>query len=177
MKKSIISIIIVAAALVGCAKEVAPNAVPENEGQKLVITATLGEPQTRLAYEENADKGYTATFAGNERIQLSFVGADNAVLGTKVLGIDSYSVSDDKRTARFQTTDVVIPEGASKIDAYLDFSASKVTFADGKAMLIISFLDLRMYLMSRLMRMESLLQRLSSDTKRPCSGSSLRSLM
>ena len=133
MKKSIISIIIVAAALVGCAKEVAPNAVPENEGQKLVITATLGEPQTRLAYEENADKGYTATFAGNERIQLSFVGADNAVLGTKVLGIDSYSVSDDKRTARFQTTDVVIPEGASKIDAYLDFSASKVTFADGKA--------------------------------------------
>ena len=133
MKNKIFPIIIFAAALIGCAKEVTPDVKPEKEGQKLVITATLGEPQTRLSYEENADKGYTATFAGNECIQLSFLGADNTVLGSKVLNIDSFSVSDDKKTARFQTTDVVIPADATKIDAYLDFNGSKVTFEGGKA--------------------------------------------
>lgn len=132
MKKKIFALIALAAAFVGCSKEASETPSPAVEGQKFVITASVGDPATRLGYVENDQKGFTAKFTSSEKISLYFLKADNSVALSRVLNIDGYSISDDGRTAKFETTDLVIPTDAVKLAAYL-YSGSGSAYSDEKA--------------------------------------------
>lgn len=132
MKKKIFALIAFAAAFVGCSKEASETPSPALEGQKFVITASVGDPVTRLGYVENGQKGFTAKFTSSEKISLYFLKADNSVALSRVLSINGYSISDDGRTAKFETTDLTIPTDAVKLAAYL-YSGTGSTYTDEKA--------------------------------------------
>ena len=132
MKKKIFALIALAAAFVGCSKEASETPSPAAEGQKFVITASVGDPATRLGYVENDQNGFTAKFTSSEKISLYFLKADNSVALSRVISIDGYSISDDGRTAKFETTGLVIPTDAVKLAAYL-YSGSGSTYSDEKA--------------------------------------------
>lgn len=132
MKKNIFALIALAVAFVGCSKEASETPSPAAEGQKFVITASVGDPATRLGYVENDQNGFTAKFTSSEKISLYFLKADNSVALSRVLNIDGYSISDDGRTAKFETTDLVIPTDAVKLAAYL-YSGSGSTYTEEKA--------------------------------------------
>lgn len=132
MKKNIFALIALAVAFVGCSKEASETPSPVAEGQKFVITASVGDPATRLGYVENDQNGFTAKFTSSEKISLYFLKADNSVALSRVLNIDGYSISDDGRTAKFETTDLVIPTDAVKLAAYL-YSGSGSTYTEEKA--------------------------------------------
>lgn len=132
MKKKIFALIAFAAAFVGCSKEASETPSPALEGQKFVITASVGDPVTRLGYTENDKNGFTAKFTSSEKISLYFLKADNSVALSRVLSIDGYSISDDGRTAKFETTDLTIPTDAVKLAAYL-YSGTGSTYTDEKA--------------------------------------------
>lgn len=132
MKKNIFALIALAVAFVGCSKEASETPSPAAEGQKFVITASVGDPATRLGYVENDQNGFTAKFTSSEKISLYFLKADNSVALSRVLNIDGYSISDDGRTAKFETTDLVIPTDAVKLAAYL-YSGTGSTYTDEKA--------------------------------------------
>lgn len=132
MKKNIFALIALAVAFVGCSKEASETPSPAAEGQKFVITASVGDPATRLGYVENDQNGFTAKFTSSEKISLYFLKADNSVALSRVLNIDGYSISDDGRTAKFETTDFVIPADAVKLAAYL-YSGSGSTYSEEKA--------------------------------------------
>lgn len=132
MKKKIFALIALAAAFVGCSKEASETPSPATEGQKFVITASVGDPVTRLGYTENDQNGFTAKFTSSEKISLYFLKADNSVALSRVLSINGYSISDDGRTAKFETTDLTIPTDAVKLAAYL-YSGTGSTYTDEKA--------------------------------------------
>lgn len=132
MKKKIFALITFAAAFVGCSKEASETPSPALEGQKFVITASVGDPVTRLGYTENDQNGFTAKFTSSEKISLYFLKADNSVALSRVLSINGYSISDDGRTAKFETTDLTIPTDAVKLAAYL-YSGTGSTYTDEKA--------------------------------------------
>lgn len=132
MKKKIFALIAFAAAFVGCSKEASETPSPALEGQKFVITASVGDPVTRLGYTENDQNGFTAKFTSSEKISLYFLKADNSVALSRVLSINGYSISDDGRTAKFETTDLTIPTDAVKLAAYL-YSGSGSTYSEEKA--------------------------------------------
>ena len=132
MKKKIFALIAFAAAFVGCSKETSETPSPALEGQKFVITASVGDPVTRLGYTENDQNGFTAKFTSSEKISLYFLKADNSVALSRVLSINGYSISDDGRTAKFETTDLTIPTDAVKLAAYL-YSGTGSTYTDEKA--------------------------------------------
>ncbi len=132
MKKNIFALIALAVAFVGCSKEASETPSPAAEGQKFVITASVGDPATRLGYVENDQNGFTAKFTSSEKISLYFLKADNSVALSRVLNIDGYSISDDGRTAKFETTDLTIPTDAVKLAAYL-YSGTGSTYTDEKA--------------------------------------------
>lgn len=132
MKKKIFALIAFAAAFVGCSKEASETPSPALEGQKFVITASVGDPVTRLGYTENDQNGFTAKFTSSEKISLYFLKADNSVALSRVLSINGYSISDDGRTAKFETTDLTIPTDAVKLVAYL-YSGTGSTYTDEKA--------------------------------------------
>lgn len=132
MKKKIFALIAFAAAFVGCSKEASETPSPALEGQKFVITASVGDPMTRLGYTENDQNGFTAKFTSSEKISLYFLKADNSVALSRVLSINGYSISDDGRTAKFETTDLTIPTDAVKLAAYL-YSGTGSTYTDEKA--------------------------------------------
>lgn len=132
MKKKIFALIAFAAAFVGCSKEASETPSPALEGQKFVITASVGDPVTRLGYTENDQNGFTAKFTSSEKISLYFLKADNSVALSRVLSVDGYSISDDGRTAKFETTDLTIPTDAVKLAAYL-YSGTGSTYTDEKA--------------------------------------------
>lgn len=132
MKKNIFALIALAVAFVGCSKEASETPSPAAEGQKFVITASVGDPATRLGYVENDQNGFTAKFTSSEKISLYFLKADNSVALSRVLSIDGYSISDDGRTAKFEITDLTIPTDAVKLAAYL-YSGTGSTYTDEKA--------------------------------------------
>lgn len=132
MKKNIFALIALAVAFVGCSKEASETPSPAAEGQKFVITASVGDPATRLGYVENDQNGFTAKFTSSEKISLYFLKADNSVALSRVLSINGYSISDDGRTAKFETTDLTIPTDAVKLAAYL-YSGTGSTYTDEKA--------------------------------------------
>lgn len=132
MKKNIFALIALAVAFVGCSKEASETPSPALEGQKFVITASVGDPMTRLGYTENDQNGFTAKFTSSEKISLYFLKADNSVALSRVLSINGYSISDDGRTAKFETTDLTIPTDAVKLAAYL-YSGTGSTYTDEKA--------------------------------------------
>ncbi len=132
MKKNIFALIALAVAFVGCSKEASETPSPAAEGQKFVITASVGDPATRLGYVENDQNGFTAKLTSSEKISLFFLKSDNSVALSRVLSIDSYSISDDGRTGKFETTDFVIPADAVKLAAYL-YSGSGSTYSEEKA--------------------------------------------
>ena len=70
MKKNIFALIALAVAFVGCSKEASETPSPAAEGQKFVITASVGDPATRLGYVENDQNGFTAKCTSSEEISL-----------------------------------------------------------------------------------------------------------
>lgn len=132
MYKKILTIFALAASLLACNKVENEVVAPENGAKTLTITATLGDPATRLSYSEATDGSYKARFNENDVVWAYFAKADNSVAGpvTK-LAIDPKSISFDGKTACFRQPAVSIPEGASKIIAYLANTANTTNFDGG----------------------------------------------
>lgn len=132
MYKKILTIFALAASLLACNKVENEVVAPENGAKTLTITATIGDPDTRLSYSEATDGSYKARFNENDVVWAYFAKADNSVAGpvTK-LAIDPKSISFDGKTACFRQPLVTIPEGASKIIAYLANTANTTNFDGG----------------------------------------------
>lgn len=132
MYKKILTIFALAASLLACNKVENEVVAPENGAKTLTITATLGDPATRLSYSEATDGSYKARFNNEDVVWAYFAKADNSVAGpvTK-LAIDPKSISFDGKTACFRQPLVTIPEGASKIIAYLANTANTTNFDGG----------------------------------------------
>ena len=132
MYKKILTIFALAASLLACNKVENEVVAPENGAKTLTITATLGDPATRLSYSEATDGSYKARFNENDVFWAYFAKADNSVAGpvTK-LAIDPKSISFDGKTACFRQPAVSIPEGSTKIIAYLANTANTTNFDGG----------------------------------------------
>lgn len=132
MYKKILTIFALAASLLACNKVENEVVAPENGAMTLTITATLGDPATRLSYSEATDGSYKARFNNDDVVWAYFVKADNSVAGpvTK-LAIDPKSISFDGKTACFRQPAVSIPEGSTKIIAYLANTANTTNFDGG----------------------------------------------
>lgn len=132
MYKKILTIFALAASLLACNKVENEVVAPENGAKTLTITATIGDPDTRLSYSEATDGSYKARFNENDVVWAYFAKADNSVAGpvTK-LAIDPKSISFDGKTACFRQPLVSIPEGSTKIIAYLANTANTTNFDGG----------------------------------------------
>lgn len=132
MYKKILTIFALAASLLACNKVENEVVAPENAAKTLTITATLGDPATRLSYSEATDGSYKASFNNDDVVWAYFAKADNSVAGpvTK-LAIDPKSISFDGKTACFRQPAVSIPEGSTKIIAYLANTANTTNFDGG----------------------------------------------
>lgn len=132
MYKKILTIFALAASLLACNKVENEVVAPENGAKALTITATLGDPATRLSYSEATDGSYKARFNNDDVVWAYFAKADNSVAGpvTK-LAIDPKSISFDGKTACFRQPAVSIPEGSTKIIAYLANTANTTNFDGG----------------------------------------------
>lgn len=132
MYKKILTIFALAASLLACNKVENEGVAPENGAKTLTITATLGDPATRLSYSEATDGSYKASFNNDDVVWAYFAKADNSVAGpvTK-LAIDPKSISFDGKTACFRQPAVSIPEGSTKIIAYLANTANTTNFDGG----------------------------------------------
>lgn len=132
MYKKILTIFALAASLLACNKAENEVVAPENGAKTLTITATLGDPATRLSYSEATDGSYKARFNNEDVVWAYFAKADNSVAGpvTK-LAIDPKSISFDGKTACFRQPAVSIPEGSTKIIAYLANTANTTNFDGG----------------------------------------------
>lgn len=132
MYKKILTIFALAASLLACNKVENEVVAPENGAKTLTITATLGDPATRLSYSEATDGSYKASFNNDDVVWAYFAKADNSVAGpvTK-LAIDPKSISFDGKTACFRQPLVSIPEGSTKIIAYLANTANTTNFDGG----------------------------------------------
>lgn len=132
MYKKILTIFALAASLLACNKVENEVVAPENGAKTLTITATLGDPATRLSYSEATDGSYKTRFNNDDVVWAYFAKADNSVAGpvTK-LAIDPKSISFDGKTACFRQPAVSIPEGSTKIIAYLANTANTTNFDGG----------------------------------------------
>lgn len=132
MYKKILTIFALAASLLACNKVENEVVAPDNGAKTLTITATLGDPATRLSYSEATDGSYKARFNNDDVVWAYFAKADNSVAGpvTK-LAIDPKSISFDGKTACFRQPAVSIPEGSTKIIAYLANTANTTNFDGG----------------------------------------------
>lgn len=132
MYKKILTIFALAASLLACNKVENEVVAPENGAKTLTITATLGDPATRLSYSEATDGSYKARFNNDDVVWAYFAKADNSVAGpvTK-LAIDPKSISFDGKMACFRQPAVSIPEGSTKIIAYLANTANTTNFDGG----------------------------------------------
>ena len=132
MYKKILTIFALAASLLACNKVENEVVAPENGAKTLTITATLGDPATRLSYSEATDGSYKARFNNDDVVWAYFAKADNSVAGpvTK-LAIDPKSISFDGKTPCFRQPAVSIPEGSTKIIAYLANTANTTNFDGG----------------------------------------------
>ena len=132
MYKKILTIFALAASLLACNKVENEVVAPEHGAKTLTITATLGDPATRLSYSEATDGSYKARFNNEDVVWAYFAKADNSVAGpvTK-LAIDPKSISFDGKTACFRQPAVSIPEGSTKIIAYLANTANTTNFDGG----------------------------------------------
>lgn len=132
MYKKILTIFALAASLLACNKVENEVVAPENAAKTFTITATLGDPATRLSYSEATDGSYKASFNNDDVVWAYFAKADNSVAGpvTK-LAIDPKSISFDGKTACFRQPAVSIPEGSTKIIAYLANTANTTNFDGG----------------------------------------------
>lgn len=132
MYKKILTIFALAASLLACNKVENEVVAPENGAKTLTITATIGDPDTRLSYSEATDGSYKARFNENDVVWAYFAKADNSVAGpvTK-LAIDPKSISFEGKTACFRQPAVSIPEGSTKIIAYLANTANTTNFDGG----------------------------------------------
>ncbi len=132
MYKKILTIFALAASLLACNKAETEVVAPENGAKTLTITASLGDPDTRLSYSEAADGSYKASFNNDDVIWAYFAKTDNSVAGSAIkLAIDPKSISFDGKTACFRQPGVTIPEGAAKIIAYLSNTANTTNFDGG----------------------------------------------
>ena len=132
MYKKILTIFALAASLIACNKVENEVVAPENGAKTLTITATLGDPATRLSYSEATDGSYKARFNNEDVVWAYFAKADNSVAcPVTKLAIDPKSISFDGKTACFRQPAVSIPEGSTKIIAYLANTANTTNFDGG----------------------------------------------
>ena len=132
MYKKILTIFALAASLIACNKAENEVVAPETGAKTLTITATIGDPDTRLSYSEDTDGSYKARFNQNDVIWAYFAKPDNSVAGPATkLEIDAKTISFDGKKACFRQPLVTIPEGASKIIAYLTNTANTTNFDGG----------------------------------------------
>lgn len=132
MYKKIFTIFALAASLLACNKVENEAVAPETGAKTLTITATIGDPTTRLSYSEAEDGSYKARFNDNDVIWAYFAKPDNTVAGDVAkLEIDPKTISFDGKSACFRQPGVTIPEGASKIIAYLSNTANTTNFNGG----------------------------------------------
>ncbi len=132
MYKKILTIFALAASLLACNKVENEVVAPENGAKTLTITATIGDPDTRLSYSEATDGSYKASFNNDDVVWAYFAKADNSVAGPATkLAIDPKSISFDGKTACFRQPAVSIPEGSTKIIAYLANTANTTNFDGG----------------------------------------------
>lgn len=132
MYKKILTIFALAASLLACNKAENEVVAPENGAKTLTITATIGDPDTRLSYSEATDGSYKARFNQNDVIWAYFAKPDNSVASPATkLEIDAKTISFDGKKACFRQPLVTIPEGASKIIAYLTNTANTTNFDGG----------------------------------------------
>ena len=132
MYKKILTIFALAASLLACNKAENEVVAPETGAKTLTITATIGDPDTRLSYSEATDGSYKARFNENDVIWAYFAKPDNSVAGPAAkLEIDAKTISFDGKKACFRQPLVTIPEGASKIIAYLTNTANTTNFDGG----------------------------------------------
>lgn len=132
MYKKILTIFALAASLLACNKAENEVVAPETGAKTLTITATIGDPDTRLSYSEAKDGSYKARFNENDVIWAYFAKPDNSVAGPAAkLEIDAKTISFDGKKACFRQPLVTIPEGASKIIAYLTNTANTTNFDGG----------------------------------------------
>lgn len=132
MYKKIFTIFALAASLLACNKVENEAVAPETGVKTLTITATIGDPTTRLSYSEAEDGSYKARFNDNDVIWAYFAKPDNTVAGDVAkLEIDPKTISFDGKSACFRQPGVTIPEGASKIIAYLSNTANTTNFNGG----------------------------------------------
>lgn len=128
MKNRILSLFALAAVFAGCAKDADPTPAPVQDAGKFVIEATIGQ-DTKLSYTEKEDHSYSATFNSSEVISVFLYGEDNSLVGNCDLPIDYYSISDDGKKAKFETTKFTLPENAVKMEAYMH-SGSAVNYSE-----------------------------------------------
>lgn len=132
MYKKIFTIFALAASLLACNKVENEVVAPVDGAKTLTITATIGEPATRLAYTEATDGSYKARFDNNDVVWAYFAKADNSVVGSAIkLAIDAKSISFDGKTACFRQPAVTIPQDATKLIAYLSNTANTTNFDGG----------------------------------------------
>lgn len=111
MYKKILTIFALAASLLACNKAENEVVAPENGAKTLTITATIGDPDTRLSYSEATDGSYKARFNQNDVIWAYFAKPDNSVAGPATkLEIDAKTISFDGKKACFRQPLVTIPE-------------------------------------------------------------------
>lgn len=125
MKNRILSLFALAAVFSGCAVEVDPTPAPVQEAGQFTIEATIDN--TKLNYTE-VDGAYSASFSSSEVVSVFFYNDADALVGNCDLPVDYYSISDNGKSAKFVTTKFSVPEGATKLGAYVH-SGSAVSYA------------------------------------------------
>lgn len=101
MYKKILTIFALAASLLACNKVENEVVAPENGAKTLTITATIGDPDTRLSYSEATDGSYKASFNNDDVVWAYFAKADNSVAGpvTNLPSIRNLSLLTVRRLA------------------------------------------------------------------------------
>ena len=132
MYKKILTIFALAASLLACNKAENEVVAPETGAKTLAITASIGDPATRLSYSEATDGSYKARFSNDDVVWAYFAKADNSVVGSAIkLAIDAKSISFDGKTACFRQPVVSIPNDATKIIAYLTSTSGAANYDGG----------------------------------------------
>lgn len=142
MIKKIVFILTLAVASFAACNHCEEDAQPIQEFKKGGLVVRISTPVTRLAYADNGNGGFAATFKedGSDRLWGYFRNSRNAILkyttidGAQLdrmnLPLDLASLSDDRKSATFVSDCAAYPEGAASLFFYLDNTSSYVGYAE-----------------------------------------------
>lgn len=144
MKFRIFTTLALAASLMACEMVEAPVQVAapsSDEGISLEITASIGDPATRVGYTENTDGSYSAGFVETDVLWVSFLNAENQVITSAApvrMNVLAGTISFDKKKAKFNTASIDIPSDAATLVAYLSSTSAATAFATAPTVLDLS---------------------------------------